>query len=427
MRSARGNLSPLGQTIGHEAVTGRMSSTKLLFISSSIGLGHAARDLAIADELRRLRPDIEIEWLAGDPARRVIEEAAETVLPESAAFQDTGLAEASAEAFSLNVVRYATRATRAWLHAARTVLKVTEQRGYDVVVGDETYELGIVFTLRPSLKKVPSAIIYDFLGLDTMTRNPLERLVVHELNRLWGGGRRGKRPPFDLSLFVGEPEDVPDRPFGFRLPNRRSYARRYFRFLGYVLDFDPAEYADRARVREALGYDERPLILCSVGGTAVGTDLLYLCAAAYPYLVERLTDVRMVLVCGPRIDPLTVEAPPGVEARGYVPRLYEHFAACDVAVVQAGGTTTLELTALRRPFLYFPLEGHLEQNLVVAERLARHGAGERHLYSETTPQGLAEAIAGQLGREPGWSAIPTNGARRAAELIIACAGAGTER
>ena len=82
----------------------------------------------------------------------------------------------------------------------------------------------------------------------------------------------------------------------------------------------------------------------------------------------------MVLVCGPRLDPATVQTPSGVEVRRYVPRLYEHFAASDVAIVQGGGTTTLELTALRRPFIYFPLEGHFEQNLVVAKRLARHGA-----------------------------------------------------
>ena len=125
----------------------------------------------------------------------------------------------------------------------------------------------------------------------------------------------------------------------------------------------------------------------------------------------------MVLVCGPRIDPASWQAPSGVEVRRYVPRLYKHLAASDVAIVQGGGTTTLELTALRRPFIYFLLEGHFEQNLVVAQRLERHRAGQRLLYSETTPETLAEAVLGQLGREVIWPAIPTDGARRAAELI----------
>jgi predicted glycosyltransferase len=44
-----------------------MTSTRVLYISGSIGLGHARRDLAIARELRRLDPGVEIAWLAGEP------------------------------------------------------------------------------------------------------------------------------------------------------------------------------------------------------------------------------------------------------------------------------------------------------------------------------------------------------------------------
>jgi len=272
---------------------------------------------------------------------------------------------------------------------------------------------------RLELKKAPVVLIYDFVGMDAMSRNPLERLIAYRVNWAWSGGPRGKPPTQeDLSLFIGEPEDVADKRFGFLLPNRREYARRYYRFVGYTFPFDPADYADKQKGRPKLGYDEEcPLIVCAVGGTSVGVDLLRLCAASYPHIQERVGDVRMVLVCGPRIDPAVVQAPSGVEVRGYVPRLYEHFAACDVAVVQGGGTTTLELTALRTPFIYFPLEGHFEQNLVVAERLARHRAGQRMLYSETTPEMLAGAVSRQLGREASWPHIPADGARRAAGLI----------
>jgi predicted glycosyltransferase len=393
---------------------------RTLFISSSIGLGHAGRDLAIANELRRLRPDVEIDWLAGDPATRFLEQAGERMLPESSVIRETGVAEANAGDFSLNLVGYVTHAARQWARVARTILRLIDRHEYEFVVGDETYELTIAFALRPALKPVPFAIIYDFFGVDAMSGNPFERVAVYALNYLWGGGRRGTAPPFDLVLFVGEPEDVPDRPLGARLPNRRAYATRHFAFIGYIVDFDATELRrNRSSGRAALGYDERPLIICSVGGTAVGADLLRLCGAAYPHLLSRVPDARMLLVCGPRIDPATIPAPPGVEVLGFVPRLYEHFAACDVAVVQAGGTTTLELTALRRPFVYFPLDSHFEQNLAVVPRLRRHGAGERRDYESTSPQALADLIARQLDLEPAWQAIPTDGARRAAELIAA--------
>jgi UDP:flavonoid glycosyltransferase YjiC (YdhE family) len=398
-----------------------VTGTRVLYISGSVGLGHARRDLAIARELRRLDPGVEIAWLAGEPARQVIAEAGEMLLPESVAYGDeTDVAEDAAEGFSLNLLgRFALRAQSAFKRTVATFEEVNATHPYDLLIGDETYEIDAALDKRPELKKAPFVMIYDFVGMDAMSRNPLERLVAYRVNWAWGGGPRGKPPAHeDLALFIGEPEDVADKRFGFLLPNRREYARRHYRFVGYTFPFDPAEYSDKKKVRIALGYDEEhPLVVCAVGGTAIGDELLHLCAASYPRIEERVGDVRMVLVCGPRIDPSAVRAPSGVEVRGYVPRLYEHFAACDVAVVQGGGTTTLELTALRRPFIYFPLEGHFEQNLVVAERLARHRAGERMLYSETTPEMLAEAVIGQLGREASWPPIPTDGARRAAELI----------
>jgi UDP:flavonoid glycosyltransferase YjiC (YdhE family) len=343
------------------------------------------------------------------------------LLPESDTFGDeTTVAEDAAKGFSFNLLgRFALRAQSAFERTLATFEEVSDRYPYDLLIGDETYEIDMALAKRPELKKAPFVMIYDFVGMDAMSRNPLERLIAYRVNWAWGGGPRAKPPTRqDLSLFIGEPEDVADRPLGFLLPNRREYARRYYHFVGYTFPFDPADYTDKKKVRSALGYDEkRPLIVCSVGGTAIGADLLRLCAASYPRIQEHASDVRMVLVCGPRIDPADVLAPSGVEVRGYVPRLYEHLAACDVAIVQGGGTTTLELTALRTPFIYFPLEGHFEQNLIVAKRLARHRAGQRKIYSETTPESLAEAVTGLIDRKASWPSIPTDGARRAAELI----------
>ncbi len=121
----------------------------------------------------------------------------------------------------------------------------------------------------------------------------------------------------------------------------------------------------------------------------------------------------MVLVCGPRLSPDSLDVPEGVEVRGYVPALYEHFAASDLAIVQAGGTTTTELTALRRPFLYFPLEKHFEQQFYVTEPLNRHQAGIKMQYSLTTPETLADMIVSNIGKEVTYPPIVTDGAQKA--------------
>ncbi|HEX7212163.1 MAG TPA: alpha/beta hydrolase, partial [Propionibacteriaceae bacterium] len=63
---------------------GRSRRKRALYISSPIGLGHAQRDVAIADELRKLHPDLEIDWLAQHPVTRVLQAAGERIHPASA-------------------------------------------------------------------------------------------------------------------------------------------------------------------------------------------------------------------------------------------------------------------------------------------------------------------------------------------------------
>jgi UDP-N-acetylglucosamine:LPS N-acetylglucosamine transferase len=121
----------------------------------------------------------------------------------------------------------------------------------------------------------------------------------------------------------------------------------------------------------------------------------------------------MIVVAGPRIDPASLPAHAGLEVVPYVHNLYRHLAACDLAVVQGGLSTCMELTANRRPFLYFPLAHHFEQNFHVAHRLNRYQAGRRMDYASSDP----DAIAAELGRPVDYRPVETDGAARAANLI----------
>ena len=81
---------------------------RILFVSGSIGLGHVVRDLAIARELRKCIPGVEIRWLAAHPATAAIQEAGEELLPESEDFRSyTAAAEKMAGTeFQLNILKY---------------------------------------------------------------------------------------------------------------------------------------------------------------------------------------------------------------------------------------------------------------------------------------------------------------------------------
>jgi UDP:flavonoid glycosyltransferase YjiC (YdhE family) len=125
----------------------------------------------------------------------------------------------------------------------------------------------------------------------------------------------------------------------------------------------------------------------------------------------------MTAVAGPRIEPERLGAPAGVEVRAYVPDLYRHLAACDLAVVQGGLSTTMELAAARRPFLYFPLADHFEQNRHVRHRLQQYGAGRYMDYEASPPEVIADAIVTEIDREVDYRPVEGDGAARAAELI----------
>jgi hypothetical protein len=77
----------------------------------------------------------------------------------------------------------------------------------------------------------------------------------------------------------------------------------------------------------------------------------------------------------------------------------------------------MELTAARRPFIYFPLGGHFEQNIHVRHRLERHRAGRRMVLDASPPEMIASAIAQEIGRDVDYLPVPSDGAERAAATI----------
>jgi predicted glycosyltransferase len=210
---------------------------------------------------------------------------------------------------------------------------------------------------------------------------------------------------------------VPDA-FGEGLPQIRAWTEEHYDFAGYVTGFDPAAFSDRDRLRAELGYGPKEQVcLVTVGGSGVGADLLRRVVDSFPAAKELVPDLRMIVVAGPRIDPASLPQADGLEVRAYVHNLYRHLAACDLAVVQGGLTTAMELTANGRPFLYFPLRHHFEQNFHVRHRLERYRAGRCMDFEESPPEVIAAAVAEEIGREVDYEPVETDGAARAAARI----------
>jgi pimeloyl-ACP methyl ester carboxylesterase/predicted glycosyltransferase len=401
-------------------VPARADRPRALFVSSPIGLGHAQRDVAIADELRRLRPDVRIDWLAQHPVTQVLAARGEHVHPASRFLaSESAHIESESSRHDLHVFQALRRMDEIMVANFMVFRDLAEDEAYDLWIGDEAWDLDYYLHENPDEKRAAYAWLTDFVGWLPMPEGgPAEAALTADYNAEMI--EHIARHPLlrDRSIFVGNPADVVPDAFGPDLPRIRDWTEEHFAFPGYVTGFDRAPLTDRAALRAELGYrpDER-ICVATVGGSGVGRALLERVVAAFEPAKQALPDLRLILVTGPRIDPSTLPRQRDLEVRGYVPELYRHLAACDIAVVQGGLTTSMELAANRRPFLYFPLKRHFEQNFHVRHRLERYRAGRRMDFDADGPEQIAAALAAELGRAPDTAPVEEGGAARAAALL----------
>ena len=404
----------------HTWVRGGSRPKRALYLSSPIGLGHARRDLAIARQLRERHPGVRIDWLTQHPVTRMLADAGERVHPASRALlNESAHIESESGEHDLHAFAALRTMDEILINNFMVFQDVVTEEHYDLVIGDEAWDVDHFLHDNPELKRFAYAWLTDFVGFLPMPDDDERSQLVAADHNAEMIERIARFPRLrDRAIFVGEPDDVVPGRFGRDLPFIREWTQSHYDFAGYVTGFDPITEAVRAQLRAELGYHPgEPVCVVTTGGSGVGADLLRRTVEAYPAAARRVPGLRMVVVTGPRIDPGAFAARPGLELHGYLPDLHRHLAAADLAVVQGGLTTCMELTASNRPFLYVPLRHHFEQQFHVAHRLRRHGAGRRLDYDDLNPDTLAAAIAEEIGREVSYRPVPAGGAGRAAALL----------
>jgi pimeloyl-ACP methyl ester carboxylesterase/predicted glycosyltransferase len=402
------------------AIQRKSNRPRAILVSSPIGLGHAWRDVAIARELRRQVPDLEVEWLAQPPLTTLLAAADEKVHPSSAELAPEAThvdaEQGEHELHAFNMLRRMDEILLANFHVFQDVVS---REHFDVWIADEGWEIDHFLHENPELKTSPYVWMSDFAGFLPMpVGGEREAFLTADYNAEVLEHIARHPEVRDLSIFIGEPEDVVAQRFGPGLPMIPDWTNEHFEFAGYVLPFDPRDLADTKALRRELGYDPaRPLIVATAGGSAVGVHILHRIAEAFALLRRDVPDAEMVLVCGPRIDPSEFRPIEGMRAVGYLHEGFRTLACCDLAVVQGGLSTTMELVANRRPFIYIPLRNHFEQNWHVAHRVQRYGAPPPTDYDAATPERLAVQMRERLGAQVDYRPVEPGAAARAASLI----------
>jgi hypothetical protein len=297
---------------------------------------------------------------------------------------------------------------------------VVAEQHYDLVVGDEAWDVDYFMHENPEMKRAPFAWMTDFVGWLPMPEGgAAEAALTTDYNTEMLEQRARFRTVRDRSIFVGNECDIVNEKFGPGLPRIAEWTAANFDFSGYITGFQPASTEQGNEVRQQLGYrDDEQVCVVTVGGSGVGLPLLRRVLDAAPMMRKAAPQMRVVLVTGPRIDPAALPRVEGVDVHDYLPNLVDHLAACDVAVVQGGLSTCMELTANKRPFVYVPLRRHFEQNIHVRHRLEGYGAGTCLPYDEASDTDrLTSAILTEAQRIVDYKPVESDGAARAAALI----------
>jgi predicted glycosyltransferase len=395
-----------------------LQEKKILCLSNPMGLGHVTRDVAIMRALRKRLADVEIEWLTAPPNTVFLREMGEKL---HSASNDYSSPSEAAEKMSQPGFRYDTKIGFEMSLAvaernAEVLARALTGCKPDLVYGDEALDVLFLLLKYPELKQWPLIWLTD--SMTGSARPDDMQMFVQSLQAF----KEQNIGPYAL-LYVGTEEDIPDRSLGPGLPTAKTFFNEFFKAVGYILPFegDSLLRERKAQLKSRLGYSpEEQLVVASIGGTGIGRELLERVGEAFSELNKVSGGkLKIVLVCGPRLAPESLHlTQDGIQIRGYVPRLYEHFAAADFAIIEGGLTSAVELAAVGTPFIYVPLSGHAEQEREVAPRLERLGVGTRMSYDQLSPQGIARVYEETLKCKTRQAELPFNGADVTAEIIM---------
>ncbi len=162
--------------------------------------------------------------------------------------------------------------------------------------------------------------------------------------------------------------------------------------------------ADRDALRKKFGFNKNTIVV-SIGGTDAGKYLIEKAIEAHGRLQSKL-DSELVVVSGPS---LKLSDSRGYRNLGFVDSLHELIYAADLVISLAGRSTMDESIAYGTPGIFIPIKNHFEQE----EGAKRLGFEYEDIFR------LESLIEEKLGLRN--NAIDAGGAARAAKIIAAYA------
>lgn len=335
-----------------------LSHTEIGFFCSPIGLGHATRDVAVAEFLNKAST----KFVTGSGAAKLISEYGYTVRddysPPSFDVQNGKLQ---------GSLRWLWKYYQYYKDCKEISQAFIKDQAPKLVVSDEDFaSLNVA-----QQKKIPSILITDILQTN-FTRG-IGSLIEKKMNQ----SMKDIIKKCDAVILPETGDDVDN--------------------ITYVGPIVRSIHHTREQLREKFSFTRRTIV-ASVGGTDAGKFLIQKTIEA----ASKIKDIDLVLVSGPT---LKIENP-NVRNLGFVNNLHEIIYAADLVVSLAGKSTIDESKAYGTPGIFIPIKNHFEQ-----EDNAKHEG-----YSFDDIHNLDSLIPQKL--EAKRSQTQTDGAKKVAQIIL---------
>ncbi len=331
----------------------------ITFFTSPIGLGHATRDIAIAEEL-----ETDILFASGEGASMLIARKGFKILdvykPKKFRVESGQLQ----HIFKWLVLYYL------YYRKSKTIAKKILENHHGLIVSDEDFA-AIVVAKNLGERRV---LITDILETH-FTSGPLS-VIEKKMNK-------SMQKIMHTCNFVIIPEVGDDRD--------------NIRYVGPIVR---RASADRNTLRKQYRF-EKNTILVSSGGTDAGKYLIQKTIDVHRQLRGKL-DSELVIVPGP-----SLKLPDSQEYRnlGFVDNMHDLVYAADLVISLAGRSTMDESAAYGTPGIFIPLKNHFEQE----QGAARYGFQYEDIFR------LEYLIKEKIGCRS--KVVDVEGAARAAKII----------
>ena len=319
---------------------------KVLFFTSPIGLGHATRDIAIAEKLKHIAND-EILFISGGAAYDLISKEG---------FQALNLYRPPPFTVDSGKLRNSFVWLMKYIIYYKKSKKIAEEvirkdvRKYPLIVSDEDFA-SISVSQNTILSK--SVFIYDMVEPTASGHGIISNYCNINIENNVGETHFAsgflhifeKKMNRSMSNLIKKCDKVIIPDFG---DNRAN--------LVYVGPIVREVKSDRMSLRNNLGFTRKTILVCA-GGTDAGRHLIQKSLEAYGNLKKWL-DVDLVLVPGPNLE---LNDSDDFYNLGFVDNLHEYIYASDLVISLAGRSTIDESTVYGTPGIFIPIKNHFEQ------------------------------------------------------------------